>query len=350
MANYSKLGTELAENVGKILAESAYLDNNVEAQEFMTSKLGITVKEGFKGERLTEAVKGIREGTLKEDLTLSNSNGAYTTLLAKTLFSKAYDGLKDKILDLVIELDDMKNAQGFGAYQIALGLPTNAVEVSDGQVVKYFDEGVSEVTVVPKQIAVGTAITWRMVKRGMPSYMKWVMNNAVNAITRKIGSDVVSGLSAGAGDSQTGFGTSAYDAIIDAQSKLESATYSTSSIPYGFEATDLVLSPITYATLRKDADWKSHVYYATAVPGKDVVVARPVEYFGSMKILSTPFLTGTTLGLVMDRNYAMAYVPESDVETFEGNLPGRPFDREIVLTCSYGLVVLYPKAIVKILN
>lgn len=352
MVKFQKLGTELTTKIGAILAESAYLVEGKESDKqraYMKDSLGISLKENFSGEALSEAVSAVKAGALKEDLTIAGNDGAFTTLLGKTLYSKAADGLKDKILDLVVEFDDMKNAQGFGAYQIALGLPTTAVEVSDGQTVKYFDDGVGEVTIVPKQIAVGTAITWRMVKRGMPSFMKWVMNNAVTAITRKIASDIITGLSAGADNTNTisGFNANGYNAIINAQAKVESATYSESAIPYGFEATDLVLSPTTYATLRQGADWKGHVYYATAMTGTPVV-DRPIEYFGVMKIMSTPFLTGTTLGMAIDRNFAIAYVPESDVETFEGNLPGRPFDREVVLTCSYGLVVMYPKAISKI--
>ena len=350
MAKYQKLGSELAEKIGMVLAEAAYLTDNFEAQEYMRDELNINLKEKFSGNKGNVLLEGVRRETLKEDLTLSNSSGAYVTLLSKTLFSKAYDGLKERILDLVVEFDDMKNAQGFGAYQIALGLPTVAREVSDGSVIKYFDEGVGEVTVVPKQIAVGTAITWRMVKRGMPSFMKWVMNNAVNAVTRKITSDIISGLTVGAGDNVSGFNTNAYDAILDAQAKVESAVYSNNEVPYGFEATDLVLSPNSYARLKKGNEWKNFVYYASILPGeKNAVVDRPVEFFGTMKILSTPFLTGTN-ALVLDRNFGMAYVPESDVETFEGNLPGRPFDREIVLTCSYGLVAMYPKAIVKVDN
>lgn len=318
-ASFTRHGDELCVESGKILCE-AFRDKGQER----------VLKESF----------GI---TFKEDVTLSTGSGAYVTMLSTTLYSAAIENIKD-ILELVFVNEDLKNKGGFGAYQIPRLQPTIAYEVAEGAIVNYFDEGVDSITVTPRKVVAGTAITWEIMKRGMTDFVKFVLQNAADSITRKLASDILNGLAAGAGLSETG-GMS-YDNIIDAQAKLEEATYA-NGVKYGFLATHLVISPTNFATLQKTTEWKNTVYYANVRPGDEVVVNRPALMFGNMKIVVSPFLTGA-LGLVVDNKKAAMLVKESDLETFEGNLPGRPYDREVVGLMSYVLAVIYPKAIVKI--
>jgi hypothetical protein len=332
-----------AENFGKCLAEAMMIKGmTADFKEcgINISKKGMSLKESMKDKTFMEA---FTQGNFKEDLTTTNGSGAYAKLLHKAIITKAYENLQD-VLDAVIVFDDLKNSTGAGSLQIPIGQPTIAYEVAEGQVINRFDEGISEITIVPRPVAAGTAITWRMTKRALPSVMQWILNNASNAVYRKVMKDIIDGITGTAGNTQSGFDAEAYDTIIDAERKVNSATDST-GIPYGFEATHLFLSYAAEATLRKSQDWKNHVQYAVAIPGAQLAVNRNVQYFGRLKMFTNPFISGNDRGFVLDKNYAVAYVPESDVESFEGQIPGRPYDKEVALLISVGQATLYTKAI-----
>jgi HK97 family phage major capsid protein len=317
--SFTRHGDGLCAEAGKMLAES-----------FQSKGHGKVLQERF----------GI---TFKEDVTLSTASGAYTTMLSTTLYSAAIENIKD-IMELVFVNEDLKNKGGFGAYQIPRLQPTIAYEVAEGAVVNYFDEGVDAITVTPRKVVAGTAITWEILKRGMNDFVRFVLQNAADAITRKLASDIVNGLSVAAGQSESG-GLN-YDNVIDAQAKVEAAVWGNGT-PYGFLATHLVANTTEFATLSKTTEWKNHVYYANVRPGDEFVVNRPALMFGNMKIVVTPFLTHSK-AMVLDNKKAAMLVKESDLETFEGALPGRPYDREVVALMSYVLAVVFPDAICRI--
>lgn len=323
---YTSNGTELTEAVGKSLCEALQ----------RKAKSGETwARESV---RFAES-KGIK---FKEDVTLSTASGAFTTMLSSTLYSAAVENIKN-ILDLVYMNDDLKDKGGFGAYKIPRLQPTIAVEVAEGAVVSYFDEGVDDITVTPRKVVVGTKITWEIMKRGMDDFVRFVLQNAADAVTRKLASDILNGLAAGAGFTTAGGVT--YDKVIDSQASVEGATYANGT-PYGFLVTHLVLSPTSWATLAKSTDWKQHIYYSTARPG-DLTVNPTVMKFNQMDIVVSPFLTSAQ-ALIMDSKKAAMLIRESELETFEGALPGDPYDREIVALMSYVLAIVYPSAIAKI--
>ena len=182
-------------------------------------------------------------------------------------------------------------------------------------------------------------------KRGMTDFVRFVLQNAADAITRKLASDILNGLAAGAGHSEGGGMT--YDNVIDAQVKVENALYA-NGVPYGFLATHLVLNTAEFGVLQKTSEWKNHAYYANVRPGDEVVINRPALMFGNLKVIATPFLTAAK-GLIVDNKKAAMLVKESDLETFEGSIPARPYDREVVGLMSYVLAIVYPKAICKII-
>lgn len=317
--SFTRHGDALAVETGKLLAEA-----------FKSKGQERVLKEKF----------GI---TFREDVSLATASGAYTTMLSTTLYSAAIENIKD-ILELVFVNEDLKNKGGFGAYQIPRLQPSVAVEVAEGAIVNYFDEGVDSITVTPRKVVCGTAITWEIMKRGMNDFVRFVLQNAADAITRKLASDILNGLSAGNGHS-TGGGVT-YDKIIDEQIFVENAKYG-NGVPYGFLVTHLVVATAYFGVLQKTTEWKAHVYYANVRPGDEVVINRPALMFGNMKIVVTPFLTSAQ-ALLVDNKKAAMLVKESDLETFEGSLPGRPYDREIVGLMSYVLAVIYPSAIGRI--
>lgn len=316
------------------LAQEGTFDLSAQAGKALYESFKAKGKEGVLIEKFGD--------TFKEDMNTTTAAGSYTTMLSTTLYSAAIENISD-IMELVFINEDLMNKGGFGAYKLPRLLPTVALEIAEGVVINYFDEGVDSVTVTARKVVAGTALTWEIMKRGMTDFIRFVLQNAADAVTRKIATDIVNGLAVGAGNTQTG-GTT-YNNIIDARAKVQSSTYGNGT-PYGFMCSHLVVNSDEMAVLQKTTEWKSHVYYANAVPGKDFTIDRPALMFGKMKITETPFLTGAKY-LVLDARKAAMLVKESDMETFEGALPGRPYDREVVALMSYVLAIIYPKAICK---
>ena len=316
--NYSTYGTGMAEEAGKMLAEA-----------FNNDGKAAVLKESF----------GI---TFKEDVNTTTGAGAFTTLLSSTMYSAALDRMQE-ILDLVEVNEDLKNGSGFGSMKLPRLQPTVAYEVAEGQIVNFFDEGVDSITATCVKVVAGTAITWEILKRGMNDFAKYVLKNAADAITRKLAGDIVNGLAAGAGDTSTG-GIS-FSTIIESETAVNDASYSNGT-KYGFIADRLVIAATNFAAFRSDTDVKNAMYYASAVPGQPIDAARMPLMFGNLQVVVTPFLTGAqALVLEAKRNLL---IKESDLESFEGMIPGRLYDREVIALMSYVMAILYPASISKI--
>lgn len=315
---YNELGTGLTEAAGKVLAESLNRKGHVEVlKEYKIN--------------------------LKEDVDTTNASGAYTTLLSSFMNTAVVnDDRVQKHLDLVTVNEDMMNGNGFGAYKIPISEPTLAYEVAEGGIVNYWDEGVSSITVTPKKIVAGTAITHEMVKRGMGDFVKYVLNQGVDAIKRKLCGDIVNGLAAGAGNTNaTGI---SYASYITAVQDVENAAYG-NGVKYGFLADKFVVASSVYAALMADADFKQAMYMYNANPAvKAPTVGMVPLYVGNTELLISPFLTGAQ-ALVLDSTKAAMLVKESDIETFEGQINTRPYDKEIVSVMMYTTAIIYPDAI-----
>jgi len=320
MANFTNYGTKLCEDCGAMLAEA-----------FNAEGKAPTLKENF-GITFTEAGQ-----------TTSTNAGSYTNLLSTTLYTAAIDKI-ERELGLVEINEDLKNKGGFGAYQIPRLQPTIAYEVSEGAVVNYFDEGIDAVTVTCRKIVAGTSITWEIMKRGMTDFAKYVLKNAADAVSRKLASDIVNGLAAGTGLAAT-TGSIDFKAVLDAEKLVNTASYS-NGVKYGFIADALVISSDYWATFRLDTDVKTALYYASAVPGQPINAATMPLMFGNLEIIVTPFLTAVQ-AMVMEKKRNLL-VKESDMETYEGAIPGRLYDREIVALMSYVMAIIMPKSVATI--
>lgn len=310
-----------------------------------TEQAGKMLCEAFKAKGQEHILKEKFGKLFKEDVTTTTGSGAYTTMLATTLYTAAISNITD-ILSLVQVNEDLKNKGGFGAYKIPRLQPTIAVQVAEGAVVTYFNEGADSITVTPLKVVCGTALTWEILKRGMTDFAKFVLQNAADAVSRKLASDIVNGLAAGAGTTTTG-GIS-YANINASQVAVESAV-DTNSIPYGFVCDKLVIATSQWHNFLGDTDVKNMLYRVPAKPGDTVAMTvgpGRIEY-GNMQVVKTPFLT-SAYALVLDSKKAAMLVKESDLETFEGAITGRPYDREVVALMSYALAVIYPYAVCQI--
>ena len=318
---YSRKGNELTEVLGQKLAEA-----------FAQKGKGSVLKESF----------GI---TLKETgQTTANNTGAYTNLLSKTLYSAALEK-SQKILDLVDINEDLLRAggNGFGAMQLPRLTPTIAYEVSEGQKVNFFDEGIDPIVVTPRKILAGTSITWEIKRRGMNDFVKFVMRNAAQAIERKLCGDIVNGLAAGSGHSSVTGGVD-YDAIVDAETLVNDASHS-NGVKFGFIADALVIAAANWGAFKKDSDVKNAMYYASAVPGQPVDASKNPLMFGNLEIVVTPYLTQAQ-ALVLEKKRNIL-VKEADLETYEGRIPGS-VDDEVIGLMSYVLAMMFPGSVARI--
>ena len=129
------------------------------------------------------------------------------------------------------------------------------------------------------------------------------------------------------------------------KTKVNNSAYS-NGVKYGFIANSLVISTEKWASFRGDTDVKAALYYASAIPGQPVDAARMPLMFGNLEIVVTPFLTAAE-AIVLEKKRNVL-VKESDLETFEGQIPGRLYDREVIALMSYALAILYPTSICSI--
>jgi hypothetical protein len=303
------------------------------------------------GQKLAEAVgaKG-QSGLLKESFgitykeagqTTSSNPGAFANLLSTTLYTAAIEKI-EKVLDLVDENTELMGSQGFGAIQLPRLAPTIAYEVSEGSVVNYFDEGITPVTVTSRKIVAGTSITWEIYKRGLNGFAGYILKEAADAIRRKLASDIVNGLAAGAATTPVTTAAITVANVFTAESRVNDAEYD-NGVKFGFIADSLVITPTDFNTLRNDDKVWNSMHYASAIPGRPVNAAALPLMFGNLEVVVTPFLTSAR-ALVLEKKRNVL-VKEADLETFEGHIPGRPYDREVVALMSYVLAMVQPHSV-----
>lgn len=272
----------------------------------------------------------------------ANNTGAYVDLLSDTLHRAALSRM-EPVLDLVFENRDLVGSKGFGAYQIPRQKPTIAYEVAEGEVVNHFTEGIDDIVVQPRKVVVGTSLTWEIRERGMDGFARYIMEEAAQAVERKLTTDIVNGLAAGAGFTESG-GIS-MTKVRDAQTKVEEAEYD-NGVKYGFLPDRLVLTPTAHSVLQESEEYQRKVAPANARPGESTNLDPQPLAFDGMTIVKTPFLTAAQ-ALVLHSKKNML-VKESDLQTFSGQISGRPYDEEIVALMSYVLAVIYPKSVAKV--
>ncbi len=320
--SYDRLNTNLLTEVNGLFKEAMEKD----------SKYGKVLKEKL---NLKEAGQ-----------TTATNTGAYVTMLQEIIHHAMIDDKELQTAEsLVFVNTDMVKGSGYGAYQIPRGDPTIAVEIAEGSVVNYFDEGVDPIVVVPKKYIASTKITWEIRKRGMSSLMNYILGNAKDALVRKRISNIVNGLAAGAGTTVSG-GLS-YANFLAARKAVRDAESSNGS-KYNFSPNWFVVSAEFYNDIVLDESFQKAMFPANANPA----VARSEQgILAPMRVLEctiweTPMLTGAQ-AIVLDSRKAGMLCKEAEYEMFEGRLPGSP-DTEILALISEVLAMVFPLACVKI--
>ena len=300
-------------------------------------------------EKDTQYGKILKEAYFKEGndgINTTTASGSYVTLLQNIIHNAMLDDTNlKKAESLVFINDDMVRAAGYGAYQIPRMDPTIAVEVAEGAVVSYFDEGVEPIVVVPRKYIASTKITWEIRKRGMSSLMNYVLGLAKDSLVRKRISNIVNGIAAGAGTTITG-GVS-YANFVAARKAVVNATASNGE-KYNFLPTHFVVSAENYSEILLDESFQKAMFPANAnnnIRATEIGIQNPLKAI-DCEIWETPLLTAAQAFVIDSKKFGML-CKEAEYEMFEGRLPGSP-DTEILALMSEVLGVIFPKAAAKI--
>ena len=297
-----------------------------------------------KGVNLKESLR------YKEDVTLTTGAGMYTTALSMVLQAASEPFMVGK--ELLKENRDLMGGKGKGAIKIPKDVRSVAVEVAEGAVVNYFSEGMDSITVTPTKKLAGTKITWEIQKRGMDDTARIMIERAGKAIARKLDSDIITSIVAAVHSSAAliasnevhtgGVNTQMDWADLTLAEAAIRGAIDSNSIPFGFVPTHLVVNPTDWAYLQQDTDIKQAIYRHGVIVGEPVTLNPPILYYSTMKITVTGQMTLHKL-LMVDAENCGQLIKESDIEVYEGRLPGS-VDIEVIALMSYGIGILFPQA------
>ena len=313
------MGTKMAEEVGKKLYKEMKADPNL--------------REHF---------------SFKEDNRMDNSGDLYTTVLAKAIYYKSYDEFK-QYFDLVWNLTpaDIGMPEGAGAYKLPKILGAQAVKLSSGEIVDYVNDNKDSVTLETETYGIGTRINRRLIKRGAKGFIAKLMTAASDAVLRAVATDLINGLVAGADATNTVTGGISYDAIEDAKKNVRGSK-DKNGILFGFEPKTMAFSNVGWNTLAKSTDFKTLVQYGQRnVPGEKAVM--DYQVFNGLKVVMTPLISVQKGGkdvhaLVIDTDNYGAFLRETEMETYDGRIPGTAGDKEIIHAMDAGMIVLNAEA------
>lgn len=279
----------------------------------------------------------------KEDANTVTAAGATTTVLTDTLYDQALRSIED-LLGLV-DTFDIDVATGTGSVKLPILDPTNAVVLAEGVDPVRYTEGVRSITVTPQKVVASTRVTWEIMKRGMSQYLNRILSQAADAVARKLGSDIINGLSTGAAAANAVAGGIDYAAISESIRKINSSVTS-AGVPLDFKADTIVMTQTAWESYSNDSDYKSTTYNANFVQGVDgMTVARQFQTTHGLKIITSQLLTASGVdAVVLQAKRAAVLVREGTLETYEDRISGG-VDNEIIAVQSYALAVIYPQAI-----
>jgi len=322
----SRQGSAMAEQVGKMLVEDMTAPEN---------------------EKRVENVQMLESMGFKEDNTMANSGDLYTTVLGKKIFYNAYDKF-NQYFEAVLNLTpaDLGMPEGAGAYKIPKIESSPAAKLADGEVVQYLNDGKASVTLETETFGIGTSITRRLIKRGAKGFIKMLVQAGSDSVLMSVATEIANDMVAGADSGNTVTGGISYDKIEDAKLKIKKAANSSSQL-YGFRADVACYTAEGMNLLLKNTDFKN-VMYRNTVPGSNTMNTEFVVWQG-LKVLDFDLITVQKGGadvhaIIADSKKFVAFLKETGMDTYDGRLPGKAGDIEIIQAIDAGAVALNTKA------
>jgi len=316
-------GKSLSLELGKILVEQIRSDE--------------TLKEQF-----SEAFN------FKEDNTMDNSGALYTTVLAKAIYYKSYDQFA-QYFDLVWNLTpaDIGMPAGSGAYKIPKVLATTAVKLASGEAVEYVNDNKTSLILETDTFGVGTRIDRRLRLRGAPGFVDKLITSASDAVLRAVCTDLINGLVNGADADNTVATGITYEAIETAKYNIKNSA-DANGVLFGFVPDMIAFSNIGWKTLAISTDFKALVQYGQRnVPGSKV--ENEYQIFNGLRTVDTGLISVTknskaVHALVLDSKNFGVFLKETEMDVFDGRIPGTAGDTEIIHAMDAGMAVLNAEA------
>ena len=318
----SRHGSSIAEDVGKMLVEEMTAQDN----ESRAENMQMLESHGF-----------------KEDNTMANSGDLYTTVLGKKIFYNVYDKFSQywaAVLNLTPK--DLGMPEGAGAYKIPKITSSPAAKLADGEVVQYLNDGKDSVILETETFGIGTGITRRLIKRGATGFIKMLIQAGSDSVLMSVATEIANDMVAGADASNTVTGGISYDKIEDAKLNIKTSKNADGQL-YGFKADVACYSAVGMNLLMKNTDYKN-VMYRNNVPGAATAGA-DFNVWQGLKVLDFDLITVQKGGadvhcIVADSMKFVAFLKETGMDTYDGRLPGKPGDIEIIQAMDAGCVAL----------
>lgn len=318
--NIQRLGTELSEQAANLFKEN--VKNNKELAE---------------------------KFDLKEDNNMSNSGSLYTTAMSKFIFTKEYDKFQNyfnSVLSLTPE--DLGEMAGSGAYKIPKMNGAKAAKLSPGEKVEYTNKYKDDVILETESYGIGTAIRRRLIRRGATGFINILMTNASKAVLREVCREIGNSMVAGADSNNTVTGGISVDKIADARKNIESAENPNTKAPFGFYPDKLILTTEGKNVLTKSEDFKKVFIQNISNMNGDEVQTQFRTYddmeIVDMSLINVKKSDSKVHALLVDSTSYLAYLQETEMEVFDGRIPGTAGDEEIIHALDAGMVVMNAEA------
>jgi len=320
LSDFNLAGTNvISESVGKMLVEE--MEQDVEQTEMLES--------------------------FKEDNDMANSADLYTTVMGNKIYYSAYNRFQP-YFDASISLTpgELGLPAGAGAYKIPKVTGSPAVKIADGAIVNYLNDNKGSVTLETETYGQGTKITRRLIKRGAKGFIQKLMNAAGESTMRLVCKDIANGMVSAALTANTVTDSISYDTIEDAKYNIVTSANTDGEL-YGFYANVIALSSLGKKTLLKSTDFKNVMYRAT-VPGAESQKNTYTVWQG-LKVMDFDLISETKGGaavhaIVLDSEKFFVFFKETNLETYDGRLPGTAGDMESIVAIDVGMVGLHTAA------
>jgi hypothetical protein len=308
-------------------------------------------KESYEKGNVSKELKTYVEklSLFKEDNTMANSTGFTATKLAKFIWSKSYDKFQ-KYYDMSIMYTPamLGMPEGAGAYQIPKIEGGDAATIEDGGIVPMTDPAKDSVTLTTSEYAIGTNITRRTKLRAAGLFDR-ILEQMSKGVHRKICSDIANGMVTSAPAATVIASNISYATISQAKKVIRQAVSSTTGALLGLEPNSLILSSDGMYYLENSSIYIQAVTQGQRnVPGKEFDNKYPI--FADLDVVTFDLISSTknakvVHALVIDRDNFFGVLLETNLETFQGRLPGKTSE-EIIMAMDAGFVALASQAAV----
>ena len=304
------------------------------------------------GEKLVEGIKADKSlsesAILKEDNTMDGGAAFYTTKLAQFVYYKSYNDFK-AYFDMVWNLtpSDLGQPDGAGAYKIPKVLAGTAAKLSSGEVVDYLNDRNGSVLLETETFGIGTRINRRAARRYSKPVMGKLMQSASDAVMRAVCTDIANGLIAGAASDNTVTGEISFDKVEQAKEIIFDAS-DDESIKFGFVPKMIGFTAAGWRYYATDDDVKNAVAMGQRnVPGKELDNSYLI--IQELKIVKLPLISvqkgsKNVRAIIVDNDNYACHLNETQMETYDGRLPGTAGDQEIIHALDAGMVAMNTEA------